>query len=234
MITAKDTTPYFQYQFDSERRVIGAEILLRPKQGNIVDFVRDLESKNEIHLLDLLAFETALKLSKSNQVKCSCNFSAITMNQPNIVEKILFIYEFNKINQQKIILELTEGRLLNELEIANINKLIDLGFNLALDDYGKEYSGLNRLYSLDFDQIKIDKYLIEQIHCTKAYEIIKSTLNLGDRLCCDVVAEGVETELQFRLLKELGCKIFQGYYLHRPQEILGDFSRHQPYGYGAG
>ena len=87
-------------------------------------------------------------------------------------------------------------------------------------DFGIEYSSLSVLESVDFDIIKIDAHFVKNIQKTSNQEIIKMIRKITEMSYKEIVAEGVETKEQSDLLRKLGCSIQQGYYLHKPENLL--------------
>ena len=101
-----------------------------------------------------------------------------------------------------------------------MEQLKKLGVQISLDDFGTGYSSLQYLKTLPIDQVKIDQSFVQNMHSHKIdIAIIKSVLLLAEALNIEVVAEGVEVKEHYELLKQLGCKLFQGYYFSRPQKI---------------
>ena len=104
--------------------------------------------------------------------------------------------------------------------IEKMKKLIERGLRFSMDDFGTGYSSLNYLKMLPLDQLKIDRSFVENIVGNpRDIAIVKTIIDLAQILDLNVVAEGVETEEQFQVLKENGCNTFQGYYFGRPQPI---------------
>ena len=116
-------------------------------------------------------------------------------------------------------LELTESHLMQNIDekATLLNRLGQLGVGLSIDDFGTGYSSLSYLKTLPVDSIKIDSSFVRDIHEDANDEaIIKAILAMAHSLHLSVVAEGVETEAQFRALKELGCDEYQGFYNSKP------------------
>ena len=112
-------------------------------------------------------------------------------------------------------LELTESHLMQNIDekAALLHRLGQLGVGLSIDDFGTGYSSLSYLKTLPVDSIKIDSSFVRDIHEDANDEaIIKAILAMAHSLHLSVVAEGVETEAQFRALKELGCDEYQGFH----------------------
>jgi diguanylate cyclase (GGDEF)-like protein/PAS domain S-box-containing protein len=124
-------------------------------------------------------------------------------------------------------LELTESLLMQNIseKAALLNRLGELGVGLAIDDFGTGYSSLSYLKTLPVDSIKIDSSFVRDLHSDPDDEaIIKAILAMAHSLRLSVVAEGVETEAQYRALRDLGCDEYQGYYAS-PALTAADFER---------
>jgi EAL domain-containing protein (putative c-di-GMP-specific phosphodiesterase class I) len=94
-----------------------------------------------------------------------------------------------------------------------------IGIKISLDDFGTGYSSLNYVNKLPIDKIKIDKSLIMNLETNyKNLTIIKSIINMGHSLDIKIVAEGIETKEQLRILNELKCDFIQGYLIGKPME----------------
>ena len=120
-----------------------------------------------------------------------------------------------RIDPATLELELTESHLMQNIEekAALLNRLGELGVGISIDDFGTGYSSLSYLKKLPVDSIKIDSSFVRDIEQDPNDEaIIKAILAMAHSLRLSVVAEGVETETQFRALKALGCDEFQGFY----------------------
>jgi len=126
------------------------------------------------------------------------------------------------IDPTRLELELTESMFLENIEqsIAKMQSLRDIGVLFALDDFGTGYSSLSYLKKLPLSQIKIDQSFVRDIAVDKNDEIIAQTIiKMGQTLGLDVIAEGVETEEQQRILEQHGCENFQGYLFGKPIPI---------------
>jgi diguanylate cyclase (GGDEF)-like protein len=120
---------------------------------------------------------------------------------------------------ERLELEITEGSLMRNPEavLECLRQWKELGVRIALDDFGTGYSSLSYLSRLPVDRLKLDKSLIHSLTTKrKDAAIVRSVIALGKDLGVSVIAEGVETELQFQMLQELGCLQVQGYLLARP------------------
>jgi EAL domain-containing protein (putative c-di-GMP-specific phosphodiesterase class I) len=116
-------------------------------------------------------------------------------------------------------LEITESALMSNADyvIECFRQLKAIGVRIAIDDFGTGYSSLSYLSRLPVDRLKLDKSLVHNLTTRwKDVAILRSIIGLGNDLGLAVIAEGVETEQQFQVLKQLGCPQVQGYLLARP------------------
>ncbi len=121
--------------------------------------------------------------------------------------------------KNKITFEITETLLVENTEKAKfiLNEIKEMGFNISIDDFGTGYSSLNYLKEFPFDILKIDKSFLEDIlENEKSKAIILSIIELSHNLGALSLAEGIETEEQLKILKEMNCNLGQGYYFSVP------------------
>jgi EAL domain-containing protein (putative c-di-GMP-specific phosphodiesterase class I) len=117
-------------------------------------------------------------------------------------------------------LEITESLLMENMADATdiMKDLRKLGITFAIDDFGTGYSSLGYLHALPVSTVKIDRTFVSALYDLESTRPLVTTIvQLARSLGLEVVAEGVETEDQFRLLQKLGCDYFQGYLFSRPQ-----------------
>jgi EAL domain-containing protein (putative c-di-GMP-specific phosphodiesterase class I) len=129
----------------------------------------------------------------------------------SIVGSILAEYD---LPSEVLMLEITEGVILNERSVAieTMNAIRKLGVGLSLDDFGTGYSSLSRLAHLPIRELKIDRSFMRDVETdATARAIVTTVVRVGQSLSLTVVAEGVETEGQRKLLAELGCDVIQGF-----------------------
>jgi len=166
----------------------------------------------------------------------SVNLSPINFQNVNLAAVVAQILAANDLPAKMLMLEITEGVILNERAtvIATMSELRNMGVGLSLDDFGTGYSSLSRLAQLPIHELKIDRSFMrdfENDQGTRA--IVTAVVRVGQSLDVKVVAEGVETEPQRRLLAELGCDAMQGFLFARPMAAaafsrwLLDYSAHR-------
>ena len=232
-IEKKNMTLYYQPQIfyaKNEKNVVGVEALIRwidPDKGIIspADFIPLAEESGLIvELGRWILQEAASQLEiwsrdkEKKEWRVSINVSSQQFEEENFVALLRDILKRYKINPKLIMLELTEGVLIqNETTIEKLNELKELGFSLSIDDFGTGYSSLAYLKKLPMDELKIDKSFVDDLLDDENDEIIVQTIiSIGQKFGMDVIAEGVETKAQFKKLCSLGCKLFQGYFFAKP------------------
>jgi diguanylate cyclase (GGDEF)-like protein len=171
-------------------------------------------------------------------ITLSVNFSAIQFSNPNFVEMIRDVLVEHQLPANRLQIEITESMILADLESCStkLQALRRLGVNIAIDDFGTGYSSLAYLENLPIDCIKIDKSFVSKIiDLNQRAPMIEAIIAIAKSLRMDVLAEGVETEVQRLTLLKMGCTMMQGYYFHRPMnapkafELLLEKSTRQPY-----
>ncbi|MDG1437405.1 MAG: bifunctional diguanylate cyclase/phosphodiesterase, partial [Emcibacteraceae bacterium] len=130
-------------------------------------------------------------------------------------------------------LELTESTIMENSDLAR-NILLDLkthGVSLAVDDFGTGYSSLSYLSRIPADTLKIDRAFVSNLDTDDGVNIVRVIINLAKSLGMTVVAEGIETDAQAKLLKYLGCHFGQGYLFSRPMhaDLVPNIIQNQPY-----
>ncbi len=218
------------------RKLFGLEALLRwkhPVRGYIspADFVPLAEETGLIHALgEWVLMKACSDAAKwPGHVKVSVNLSPVQFRKANLLDVILCVLIDTGIAPERLELEITESTLLeNESQYLSVmHQLKNLGISISLDDFGTGYSSLSYITLFPFDKIKIDrsftKNLTRRADCAA---IISSVLALAEGLELPTVAEGVESEQQFEILRASGVRYAQGFLFGQPcraEEI--DFDR---------
>ena len=147
--------------------------------------------------------------------------------QEDFVDDICAITRKNSLEPNFIIIEILERVSIRNFDIVkkNIDRLHELGIQVALEDFGTGFSPLEYLSKLDLDTLKIDQLFTQTAPSDNANAVImESIINLAQRLGIQAVAEGIETQEQLDLLKSVNCQIGQGYYINKPMSYE-DFTR---------
>ena len=228
---------YYQPQVEvSTGRILGAEALMRwnhPERGFLTagEFLPFAEENGLIIPIsdwmleaicnDLLEWNAV----GSERIKLSLNLSPQYLDRGNFFEKLTGTLSRYAIPPKQIEVEVTENICIrNPLHaIDQLNMLGQFGVSVAIDDFGTGYSSLAYLQRFPIHTIKIDQSFVKEIHWDNTHSpIILAILSIARGLGLNVIAEGVETEVQARYLERAGCKIMQGYLYHHPlpQKIL--------------
>lgn len=224
--------------------VIGLEALIRwnsPDAGIVTPdkFINSMDSTGLQSSVEYWVMETACEqLSEINQVLdqdyfVSINLSERQIRQPQLMETVANILRTNNLPTKNLWLEVTEQSNITHMEKAILifQTFQSMGIRMCLDDFGTGYSTLSYLYTFPMDVMKIDKSFIHRVmdHDESA-KVVRTIIGLAHNLGLKVVAEGVETEEQFKFLLSADCDYVQGYYFSKPlglEEILS-FLVHQP------
>ncbi|HEY8365118.1 MAG TPA: GGDEF domain-containing phosphodiesterase, partial [Haloplasmataceae bacterium] len=225
---------YFQEIVDvKSQEVAYIEALIRwhSNKGVIMpkDFIPIAEETGFIQTLDLIVINKALryfkniKLDKRYQnTKLTINVSPALLLNKNFPDNLNDLTHKLHIANDEVCIEINENTFVNNKEESRkqIKLLKDLGFLIALDDFGREYSSLSILNKVDFDIIKIDRLFIINLDLRLNVEIINMINKIAQLSDNIVIVEGVETEEQKEKLMNLGCYLMQGFLFSKPAKIL--------------
>ncbi len=149
----------------------------------------------------------------------SVNVSGKVIMQPDMFERVTRILDETGLPPTSLRLEITENVIMDHGDVA-LSKLAqfhDLGVQFSVDDFGTGYSSLSYLQRFAYDTLKIDRSFISGMESTgDASAIVQTIVALANMLRINVIAEGVETAVQFRRLREIGCSHAQGFWFSRP------------------
>jgi diguanylate cyclase (GGDEF)-like protein/PAS domain S-box-containing protein len=227
------------------RTLIGFEALVRwrhPEFGIIPpqDFIPVAEETGQILTIGQTVLESACRQAREWQqtypvappLFVSVNLSVKQFNQPGLVENIASLLERFQLPPRCLKLEITESVFSDNIEAAVglLTQLRELGVQLSIDDFGTGYSSLSYLQRFPIDTLKIDRSFVTQMmENEENLAIVRTIVALAQNLGMDVVAEGVETEDQLRLLRKLECENGQGYLFSTPlggwqlNEFISDY-----------
>lgn len=156
------------------------------------------------------------------------NVSARQLLDPALVELVVAALEEAGISPDRLTLELTESAVIEDTAAATdaLHRLRAVGVGLVLDDFGTYYSSLRYLAALPLDGLKVDRSFVSRVDVSERDRlIVDATVALAHKLGLTVTAEGVETEAQLRVLRELGCDQVQGFLFARPAPIQALLAR---------
>jgi diguanylate cyclase (GGDEF)-like protein/PAS domain S-box-containing protein len=239
----------FQPQVNSTTdTMIGVEALLRwehPVRGLVspAEFIPLLEDGDMMPVVGELVLKMAIKQAAKwfdeglidDKFKMCINVSPQQFRQPNFTRIVKGIITKNKIPATIVDLEITEGMIIDDIDhtVASMHELRDFGVNFSIDDFGTGYSNLNYLKRLPLDVLKVDQSFVRDIqNDPNDTAIVRTILAMADQLKLKTIAEGVETDEQLTLLKEMGCNVFQGYLYSPPlknielEPLLKNYIKH--------
>lgn len=226
-------TLVYQPQYDDKGKILGAEALLRWHSKELglvspVEFIPEAEHTGLIHSIGKWVFQTAAKTANTitsmldTDFKIAVNVSAIQFQQDDFISTLEGLINEHGVQAGNIQLEITESLLLNyeDQSITKLDRLKSLGFSVAIDDFGTGYSSLSYLTRLPIDKLKIDQSFVRQISSDDRHaRIVETIINMSINLNLEVIAEGVETDIEKQFLLERGCYQFQGYLFSKPVEF---------------
>jgi EAL domain-containing protein (putative c-di-GMP-specific phosphodiesterase class I)/DNA-binding NarL/FixJ family response regulator len=207
----------------------GVEALARwshPTKGMIPpsSFIQLAERHGMIDLLTRYLLEQALQNKKQWQQQglkfhLAFNLSPLSLADAGMADWLFHLTESYDVPTNEVTLEITENALLGELAsaIRTLARLRLKGFHIAIDDYGTGFANAQQLSRVPATELKIDRSLVDRVATRPQQKtILASTINLAKSLNLSTVAEGVETDEDFKILLELGVDQVQGYYVSRP------------------
>lgn len=212
--------------------VFGSEALIRwqhPKLGLVSpgEFIPLAEETGLIHDIGNWVLKEACHQNKKwhdlgyHYLTISVNVSANQFQQMSFIEEVKDALQESGLAPQYLTLELTEGVMLRNIShsIIVMKELQKLGVKVSIDDFGTGYSSLSYLKELPINHLKIDRTFINNLRVnTSDIAIVKAIITMGHGLSVKVVAEGVETDEQIALLKELECHYAQGFFINKPMK----------------
>jgi EAL domain-containing protein (putative c-di-GMP-specific phosphodiesterase class I) len=229
-------------------RVVGVESLARwqhPLKGFIspMMFIKAAEDYGLINELTDLLFIKALneagRWSKQGiDLLVSINLSVDSLDRLELPEYLVSCAAKAGVDVRKVMIEITESRLMQDVatSLEIMSRLCLKGLSLSIDDFGTGYSTMEKLRLIPFVELKIDRSFVSGAnHDDSKRAILESSIELAKKMDIKTVAEGIETEEDWELVKSLGCNLGQGYFIAKPMaapelvQWLADWNRdHHP------
>jgi predicted signal transduction protein with EAL and GGDEF domain len=221
-IAEGEFVPFFQPQINLETgQLTGFEVLARwnsPALGLLEpdSFMTAAEGSGLIGALSMSVMKQALVESRDwpANLKIAVNISPVQFRDPKLAERILKVLTEANFPPQRLEIEITETALLEDqdMALAIVESLKNVGVTISLDDFGTGYASLSQLQSLPFDRIKIDKSFVSALLADpQSSAIVNSITTLGKALQLPITAEGVESGEIKDMLSEMGCAEAQGW-----------------------
>ena len=232
---------FYQPKFSIEEKPVlrSAEALVRwihPERGMVSPgiFIPLLEQNGLIQKLDNYVWEEAARQEAAWKerygisIPISVNVSRIDLYDPHLVQTFCSLLERFCLKFDEYLLEITESAYSSDMAqmLEVIGRLKTQGFRIEMDDFGSGYSSLTRLTDMPIDVIKLDMSFIRGMEKDgRKRDMVELIIAMAKKLQTVVVAEGVELEEQFNILKNFGCDVAQGYYFSKPvpAEEFGKF-----------
>lgn len=224
---------FLQPQVDRKGDVIGAEALLRwrhPRLGYIPpdEFIPVAERARLMPDIGGWVLDKGIETLRqwrdrpeTRDLVLSVNVSPDQLFQEDFVPRVIAALSQASVAPHLLKLELTETMFVSEVDelITKIRTLKQHGINIALDDFGTGYSSLSYLQELPLQQLKIDRSFVWAVSTERGARLARNICKMGHDLGLQILAEGIETEEQYRFMLDCGCSAFQGYYFGRPVAV---------------
>ncbi len=226
-------------------KVSSAEVLLRwhhPELGNISPaiFIPIAERDGQIQEIGWWVIRQTLKQlntwaqSGLTVPQLAINVSAIQFQEHEFADKLIKLVAEYECEPQQLQLELTETALMQHLELGSekLQMLRAAGFTIAIDDFGTGYSSLSYLTKLPIDVVKLDRSLIHGLeHSLATQSMARNIIRMSHELGIEIVAEGIETKEQHKLLSLMDCDYAQGYLYNKPSDasVYFEIAQQQPF-----
>ena len=221
---------YYQPRVNiNDKSISSMEALVRwnhPTKGSIgpLEFISLAESTGLILPLGMLIIEKVCQqiafwtLTGRSIVPVSVNVSPRQFNESNMLDAFTSAIARYDIEPKWIQIEITESMMMQEAghDPNVLSALREVGIKLCLDDFGTGYSSLSQLQEIDFDVLKIDRSFTAKLENQEGKVLVTAMIMMAHALGMLVVAEGVETECQMQILRELNCDEAQGYFISKP------------------
>jgi EAL domain-containing protein (putative c-di-GMP-specific phosphodiesterase class I) len=213
-----------------QKDIEGYEALIRwqdPKLGAISPqrFIPIAEKNGMIHLITRYVLTTVIDLLVTQESFFKDKYISVNISITDLMDQQLLNFIKDAIRQHKHLaiqleLEITESFFIENFEHfkEEIDQLRALGLRIAIDDFGTGFSTLDKLISLKFDRLKIDRKFVR--HCLHSYEdqvILDALVDISKKLSLAVTAEGVENKKQLEKMLSIGIDTIQGYYFSKPK-----------------
>ena len=231
----RDFVAFYQPKVDVRNgKIVGAEALVRfkdPSDGGKIKspyfFVPYYEQTGRIKEIDMFVFETVCKLLRRRMdaglpvVPISCNFSRMHFVIPGFADRFEAILGKYNISKELIEVEVTETLIMEEMDQQRVKVAFDeiknRGIHLSIDDFGAGYSSLGIFEHIPASVVKMDRsFFLNKDNPERQVKIMRGIVTLSRELDAQIVCEGVETQKDVNLMKEIGAFVAQGYFYSKP------------------
>ena len=237
-IRNREVVPYLQPILDNSGKIVGGEALVRwihPEYGFLPPntFVPVFEKNGMIAELDKYMWHCACEIlskwkKEGKDLFVSINISPKDFYFMDIEQELRKIVSEFAIRPHDLRVEITETVMMADADnrLRVLNHLREDGFIVEMDDFGSGFSSLNLLKDMPVDVLKVDMVFLRQSkEDIKTRKILHNIMNMSSDLGIVSLTEGVETQEQYRMLNDMGCKLFQGFYFAKPMP-LAEFEKY--------
>jgi diguanylate cyclase (GGDEF)-like protein len=229
---------WYQPKIDLRRRVVvGVEALVRwrhPERGIVPPgaFIEVAEETGMIVELgaQVLAAATAAVARLPESLTMAINVSAVQLASSDLPDLVRRVLADNAVAADRLVLEITESQLVHDEAIGMLRQVRDAGVQVSIDDFGTGYSSFATLRRLPIDEVKVDRSFVAPLDDERLLDrgersedagavLVSAILSVAAALSLRAVAEGIETEVQAEVLRDLGCTLGQGYRFGRPMPL---------------
>lgn len=224
--------PFFQPKIDmATGQVKGAEALARwrhPQHGIVAPyaFIQTLEDNGKIEELTAVMVREAVAFCATwrdagIEGTVSVNLSVKSLGDVRLADRLTKFVRAQSLDPRHVVMEVTESAVTSEVAhtLENLARLRMKGFGLSIDDYGTGYSSMQQLSRIAFTELKIDQSFVANATTKKSARVmLESSIEMARKLNISAVAEGVESQADWDMLRGLHCDVAQGYFIARPME----------------
>jgi EAL domain-containing protein (putative c-di-GMP-specific phosphodiesterase class I) len=211
----------------SDGSVVGAEALARwlhPEAGVLSPdvFLKSLEKRGFGSAFAMTMLEKAIDACQAwNRISMpgtvSVNLSVNVLKDLAVADRLMAMVRGRNIESRQVVFEVTEHSTVTPECLENLSRLRMKGFGLSMDDFGIAYSSMERLASIAFTELKIDRaFVADALRSESGRAVLDASLEMARKLNVTAVAEGVETHLEWEFLRERGCDQAQGFFIGHP------------------
>lgn len=211
-----------------DEKVVCVEALARWNHGVLgavspVQFIALAEETGlVIQLGDIVLRQACRDIKPLDKLNLAINVSAVQLGEPDFGARLLALLKEEDFPPSRLELELTETSVMNAnaTSLSHLMELRKLGVKISLDDFGTGYSSLSLLKDISVDSVKIDRSFVQYVtEVNDTAAIVTAVSQLGNKMHLNVIAEGVENQLQKSFLVSAGCSHLQGYLFSRPVSV---------------
>jgi len=227
-IRSSKIVSYFQPIIDNQtKEIVKYESLVRliNEENKVISpyyFLETAKKSNYYSKITNIVLQHSFSILKNCTVDISINLSSLDIEQKSMRERILSLLETNRQDASRIVFELLEDESIKDFTVVQkfITEVKRYGVKIAIDDFGAGYSNYERLLDYQPDILKIDGCLIRNIEKSDySYSVVKSIVTFAKEQNIQTIAEFIENEAIYEIIKELGVDFSQGYYFGKPAPL---------------